>query len=62
VIAYGTVEELIDPGSRTNAIKQIMLHYSDKDWEISDKELSRTKLWRVKLDEITGKKSPVDNE
>ena len=61
-IAYGTAEELIDPISRANGIKHIMLHYSDRDWEISDKELSRTKLWRVKLDEITGKKSPADNE
>ncbi len=62
VIAYGTAEELIDPDSRASAIKQIMLHYSDRDWKISDNELSRTILWRVQLDEITGKKSSEDNE
>jgi len=59
-IAYGTAEELIDPDSRANAIKHIMLHYSEKDWDISDKDLSKTKLWRVKLDQITGKKSAAD--
>jgi len=61
-LAYGTAEELTDPASRDNAIKQIMLQYLDGNWEISDKELSRTKLWRVKLDEITGKKSPANIE
>ncbi|MCJ7715795.1 MAG: pyridoxamine 5'-phosphate oxidase family protein [Anaerolineales bacterium] len=62
VIAYGSAEKLTEPISRSKAINQIMLHYSDVDWEFSEKDLSKTILWRVKLDEITGKKSLKETE
>ncbi len=62
VIAAGIAEVVTNPKDRLYGIKQIMLHYSDRDWKISDNELSRTILWRVQLDEITGKKSSGDNE
>ncbi len=62
VIATGIAEKIVNPKDRLYAIKQIMLHYSDDDWKISEKELSRTTIWRVILTEITGKKFPADNK
>ena len=58
VIATGIAEEVIPPKDRLHGIKQIMLHFSDENWEISEKELSRTTIWQVILTELTGKKSP----
>lgn len=60
VIATGIAELVIHPKDRLYAIKQIMLHFSDEDWEIPEKELSRITIWQVILTEITGKKSPPD--
>ncbi len=60
VIAIGIAELVTNPKDRLYAIKQIMLHFSDQDWEISEKELSRTAIWQVILIEITGKKSPAN--
>ncbi len=62
VIAAGNAEKINDPLDRLYAIKQIMLHYSGDDWEFSEKELSKTTIWRVILTEITGKKSPANKE
>jgi hypothetical protein len=62
VIATGIAEEMVNPIDRLYAIKQIMLHYSDDDWEFPEKELARTTIWRVILTEITGKKSPAEKE
>jgi len=60
VIATGIAKEVIHPKDRLHGIKQIMLHFSDESWEISEKELSRTTIWQVILTEITGKKSPAN--
>ncbi len=62
VIATGIAEVVIHPKDRQDAIKQIMLHYSDKDWEILEKELSRITIWQIILTEITGKKTPFSKE
>jgi len=58
VIATGIAEVITNSKDRLYGIKQIMLHFSDQDWDISDKELSRVTIWQVVLTEITGKKSP----
>jgi len=58
VIATGIAEVINNPQDRLYAIKQIMLHFSDGDWEVSEKELSRITIWQVILTEVTGKKSP----
>lgn len=59
VIATGIAEVITDPKDRLYVIKQIMLHFSDKAWEIPEKELSRVTIWQVILAEITGKISPA---
>jgi nitroimidazol reductase NimA-like FMN-containing flavoprotein (pyridoxamine 5'-phosphate oxidase superfamily) len=60
VIANGTAEQLTRPEDKLHAINQIMLHYSGLEWEIPEKELARTTLWRVQLKNLTGKKSPIE--
>jgi len=60
VIATGIAKAVTHPKDRLYAIKQIMLHFSDEDWEISEKELSRTTIWQVILTEITGKNSQAN--
>lgn len=60
IIATGNAEELTNPGDKLNALMQIMQHYSVKEWGFPQDKLSQTKLWRVLLTSITGKKSPAD--
>ena len=60
VIATGIAEELTEPSARLAAIKQIMQHYSGKEWDYPQGKLSQTKLWRVLLTSITGKTSPPE--
>ena len=62
VIITGTAEELTDPQVKLEGIKQIMLHYSSRDWDIPLEELSRTKVWRVIINTISGKESPPTQE
>jgi len=59
VIATGIAEVVTNPKGRLYGIKQIMLHFSDKYWEISEKELSMVTIWQVILTDITGKLSPA---
>ena len=59
VIATGIAEVVTNPEDRLYGITQVMLHFSDKAWEISEKELSRVTIWQVILTEITGKISPA---
>ena len=60
IIATGIAEELTNPDDKLNALMQIMQHYSGKEWDFPQDKLSRTRLWRVVVDNITGKKSPAD--
>jgi hypothetical protein len=60
VIATGIAKELTEPSARLIAIQQIMQHYSGRKWDLQEDDLSNTKLWRVEVDKITGKKSPAE--
>lgn len=58
VIASGEIEEISDPALKNAGLNQIMRHYSGKDWEMPEREISKTKIWGVELKNITGKRSP----
>ena len=58
VIITGTAEELSAPQGKLEGLKQIMFHYSNRDWDIPLEELSKTKVWKVIIHTISGKKSP----
>lgn len=57
VIGYGKMIELTEYKEQENAINQIMLHYSGKNWEFSEHMLKSVKLWKIEIDEISGKQS-----
>ena len=49
--------ELVDFEEQKNAINQIMLHYSGKEWEFDEKMLKSVKLWKIRIEDISGKQS-----
>ncbi len=57
VIGYGKMIELIEYEEQENAINQIMLHYSGNNWEFNKHMLKSVKLWKIEIDEISGKQS-----
>jgi nitroimidazol reductase NimA-like FMN-containing flavoprotein (pyridoxamine 5'-phosphate oxidase superfamily) len=57
VIASGLIEEITSPNEKSAAFSIIMDHYSQKTWEYSTKDLAKTKIWRIRLLEISGKSS-----
>ena len=57
VIGYGTVSELTDPAEKTRGLDQIMLHYSGKQWEFNSSLMTRTRVWRIAIDTLTGKRA-----
>lgn len=57
VIGYGVVSELTDPGEKIRGLNAIMAHYSGREWDISERAVATTRVWRIDVDEITGKRS-----
>ena len=57
VIGYGKMIELTEYEEQENAINQIMLHYSSKNWDFDERMLNSVKLWKIEIDEISGKQS-----
>ncbi len=59
VIGNGTIYEISDKNQMINALNQIMLHYSGKEWEFTEKMLKNIRIWKINIEEITGKKSNI---
>ena len=59
VVAEGIIREVIDPAEKAAALNQIMAHYSGRQWDIPDKSLAGTRIWKVVLETPTAKISPV---
>ena len=57
VIGYGRIVELTTFDEQENAINQIMLQYSGKEWHFNEQMLKSVKLWKIRIDEISGKQS-----
>ena len=57
VIGYGKIVELLEFDEQEIAINQIMLQYSGKKWHFDAQMLKSVKLWRIDIDEISGKQS-----
>lgn len=57
VIGYGKIFEINEFDKKLYAINQIMLHYSGKEWDFNEKMMKGMKLWKIRIDEIFGKKS-----
>ena len=57
VIGYGTISEILDAEEKENGLNQIMRHYSGRAWELPGGELGRTRVWRLGVDSVSGKRS-----
>lgn len=57
VIGYGKMLEIEVLEERIYAINQIMLQYSGKEWAFNEEMLKRVKIWKIKIDDVSGKVS-----
>jgi nitroimidazol reductase NimA-like FMN-containing flavoprotein (pyridoxamine 5'-phosphate oxidase superfamily) len=57
VIGFGTVCELGSPGEKNYALNQIMRHYSGRTWDIPEHRTASTRVWRIDIESVTGKRS-----
>jgi len=57
VIGYGAAVELRDQEEKAHGLNQIMLHYSGREWQFDAAMLAGTRVWRVLLESVTGKRS-----
>ena len=59
VIGYGTIRELVSEEEKRFGLNQIMRHYSGRgDWNFGERDLAPTRLWRIDIESVSGKKSP----
>lgn len=58
VVGYGTVREVVDPEGKQSGLNQIMRQYSGREWPFNVEEIARTRVWRIYVDTVTGKRSP----
>jgi nitroimidazol reductase NimA-like FMN-containing flavoprotein (pyridoxamine 5'-phosphate oxidase superfamily) len=57
VIGYGYVKELDAPEDKFHGLNQIMIHYSGREWEFEAASLESTRVWRVEIESMTGKRA-----
>jgi nitroimidazol reductase NimA-like FMN-containing flavoprotein (pyridoxamine 5'-phosphate oxidase superfamily) len=57
VIGFGTVEEIVALQRKLYALNLIMKHYSDREWNFNDNLVEKVRLWRISIEQITGKQS-----
>ena len=57
VIGYGTVRELTTPDEKAHGLNQIMRHYSGRDWDFDEDQTATTRVWRIDIETLTGKRS-----
>jgi len=59
VIGYGLMHELVSPEDKIHGLNQIMIHYSDREWEFQSAVVSRTRVWRLDVESVTSKRSSI---
>ena len=57
VIGYGTASFVDDPADKRKALDIIMRQYADGEFTYSDKTLKKTRVIRVEISSMAGKKS-----
>jgi nitroimidazol reductase NimA-like FMN-containing flavoprotein (pyridoxamine 5'-phosphate oxidase superfamily) len=56
-IGYGTISEIVTPEEKARAFNLILAHYSDRDWDIPPGRIADTRVWRLRVESVTGKRS-----
>jgi len=57
VIGYGTLTEVTDRMAREHALNEIMRQYSRKAWPFEEASVARVRVWKIKIESMTGKHS-----
>jgi uncharacterized protein len=57
VIGHGEMKELTDLEEKAYGLNQVMRHYSGKEWPFNPKAVANTRVWRITIDSLTGKRS-----
>lgn len=58
IIGHGNLEEVVDSGSKLEAMIILMKHYSGTgDWAIPQKQIDNVMILKLTITELTGKKS-----
>ncbi len=57
VMGTGVVREVTEPDKKVAGLQAIMAHYSPQDWEVSAGDAQTVRVWRLDIEEMTGKKS-----
>jgi len=57
VIGYGKIYELKDKRNKIDGLNHIMEHYSKKKWVFDEKILTKVRLWKISVDNMTAKQS-----
>lgn len=57
VIGFGVISELIDSAEKIKGLNVIMEHYSGKTWEFKKQSINSTRVWKIEIASITGKRS-----
>ncbi|MEI6451206.1 MAG: pyridoxamine 5'-phosphate oxidase family protein [Actinomycetes bacterium] len=60
VIGFGTAEIVEDTATKRRGLRAIMRKYSERDdWEFTDASVEGIAVVRIRLDALTGKRSPA---
>jgi uncharacterized protein len=60
VIGFGTAEIVEDPAEKLRGLRVLMRKYSGReDWEFGDASVRGTAVVRIRLESLTGKRSPA---
>jgi nitroimidazol reductase NimA-like FMN-containing flavoprotein (pyridoxamine 5'-phosphate oxidase superfamily) len=57
VIGYGRIREVTGREGKRRGLLQIMRHYSHRGWDIPDDSTATTRVWRIDIESVTGKRS-----
>ena len=56
-VGYGRIEELSERDDKNYGLSEVVRHYSGKGWDFESHELNSTRIWRISVDSVTGKRS-----
>ena len=57
VVGLGTVEELTSPEDKAAGLNHIMIHYSGRSWEFDPAAAQSTRVWKISIDSVSGKRA-----
>ena len=57
VIGYGKIYELVDQKEKAQGLERIVAQYSDSEWDIDERRLGNLRVWKIAIENLTGKQS-----